>query len=203
MINITNAQFITSAAAKSQFIKPDKPMIVVCGKSNVGKSSFINMLANRKHLARTSGAPGRTRLVNYFDMGEFILADLPGYGYAGVSKAEKAKWGVLLDDFFKNKEDIAHVFALADIRHDPTADDKNMINYLNYHIIPFTVIATKADKLSKMRIKEHVKKVAAGFALGEGNIIAVSSENGYNKDVVLQKVEHVISLKNEVADEEE
>lgn len=201
MINITNAQFITSAAAKSQFIKPDKPMIVVCGKSNVGKSSFINMLAGRKSLAKTSGAPGRTRLVNYFDMGEFILADLPGYGYAGVSKAEKAKWAVLLDDFFKNKEDIAHVFALADIRHDPTADDKNMINFLNYHIIPFTVIATKADKLSRMRIKENVKKVAAGFALGEGNIIAVSSETRFNKEIVLQKIEQIISLRNETKEE--
>lgn len=202
MINITNAQFITSAAAASQFVKPDKPMIVVCGKSNVGKSSFINMLAGRKSLARTSSSPGRTRLVNYFDMGEFILADLPGYGYAGVSKAEKAKWAALLDDFFKNKADIAHVFALADIRHDPTADDKKMISFLNYHIIPFTVVATKADKLSKMKIKENVKKVAAGFALGEGNIIAVSSETRYNKEVVLQKIEQIISLHNEVTEEQ-
>ena len=86
---IKNAEFITSAAKKEQFIHPDKPMIAVCGKSNVGKSSFINMLANQKKLAKTSSEPGRTRLVNYFDFGEFILADLPGYGFARVSKGEK------------------------------------------------------------------------------------------------------------------
>ena len=104
---IKNATFITSAATKAQFITPDKPMIAVCGKSNVGKSSFINMLANRKKLAKTSSAPGRTRLVNYFDFGEFILADLPGYGFAKVSKMEKEKWAKTLDSFFKDKEKIA------------------------------------------------------------------------------------------------
>ena len=144
---IKNATFITSAARADQFITPDKPMIAVCGKSNVGKSSFINMLANRKKLAKTSSEPGRTRLVNYFDFGEFILADLPGYGFARVSKGEKEKWAKTLNDFFAKKEHIAHVFMLADSRHDPTADDVQMIEFLNYHILPFTVVLTKADKL--------------------------------------------------------
>ena len=124
MLKITNAEFITSAASKSQFITSDKPIIAVCGKSNVGKSSFINMLANRKKLAKVSKDPGRTRLINYFDLGEFILADLPGYGFARVSKEEKLKWARLLDDFFADKKNIAHVFSLADIRHSPTADDR-------------------------------------------------------------------------------
>lgn len=96
---IREAKFITSAADRKGFVRPDKPMIAVCGKSNVGKSSFINMLANRNKLARTSAEPGRTRLVNYFDFGEFLLADLPGYGFARVSKGEKEKWAHLLDDF--------------------------------------------------------------------------------------------------------
>ena len=130
MLKITKAEFITSAAAKGQFIKSDKPIIAVCGKSNVGKSSFINMLAGNKKLARVSKDPGRTRLVNYFDFGAFILADLPGYGFARVSKAEKLKWAKLLDDFFADKNSIAHVFALTDIRHDPTADDLQMCEYL-------------------------------------------------------------------------
>ena len=108
MILIKDAKFVVSAADKKGFLKPDKPMIAVCGKSNVGKSSFINMLANKNKLARTSGDPGRTRLVNYFDFGEFLLADLPGYGFARVSKAEKDKWGKMLDDFFAEKENIAH-----------------------------------------------------------------------------------------------
>ena len=189
---IKNATFITSAAKAEQFIKPDKPMIAVCGKSNVGKSSFINMLANRKKLAKTSSEPGRTRLVNYFDFGEFILADLPGYGFARVSKTEKEKWAKTLSSFFKNKADISHVFMLADSRHDPTADDVQMIEFLNFHILPFTVVLTKADKLSRMKLKEHVKAIAADLYLGEQNLLATSAETGYGKEDVLAKIQSVI-----------
>ncbi len=191
-LTIKNATFITSAATKSQFITPTKPMIAVCGKSNVGKSSFINMLANRKKLAKTSSEPGRTRLVNYFDFGDFILADLPGYGFARVSKAEKGKWAKTLDDFFKAKENIAHVFMLADSRHNPTEDDKQMIEFLHYHTIPFTVTLTKADKLSKMKLKEQIKNIAASLYLGTGNLLATSSETGYGKDAVLEKIFEVL-----------
>ena len=191
MIKI-KAEFITSAANKSQFIKSEKPIIAVCGKSNVGKSSFINMLANQKKLAKVSKDPGRTRLVNYFDMGDFILADLPGYGYARVSKDEKLKWGRLLDEFFSDKESIAHVFSLADIRHDPTADDMQMIEYLNYHILPFTVIATKADKLSRAQAQRSVINIAATYKCGADNIIVTSSETRQGLDKVLEKIEHII-----------
>ena len=191
-IQIKNATFITSAATKAQFITPNKPMIAVCGKSNVGKSSFINMLANRKKLAKTSSAPGRTRLVNYFDFGAFILADLPGYGFAQVSKSEKIKWAKTLDQFFKEKGNIAHVFMLADSRHDPTADDVQMIEYLHFNVIPFTVVLTKADKLSKMKIKEHKKAIAADLYMGESNLIATSSETGYGKDEILCKITEIL-----------
>ena len=191
---IKNATFITSAARADQFITPEKPMIAVCGKSNVGKSSFINMLANRKKLAKTSSEPGRTRLVNYFDFGEFILADLPGYGFARVSKGEKEKWAKTLSAFFKDKEKIAHVFMLADSRHDPTADDMQMIEFLHYHILPFTVVLTKADKLSKMKIKENKKAIAADLYMAPDNLIATSSETGYGKEEVLEKIKFVIDL---------
>ncbi len=194
---IKNATFITSAATASQFITPDKPMIAVCGKSNVGKSSFINMLANRKKLAKTSSEPGRTRLVNYFDFGEFILADLPGYGFARVSKGEKEKWAKTLDQFFKNKENIAHVFMLVDSRHDPTADDVQMIEFLHYHTIPFTVTLTKSDKLSRMKLKEHIKAIAADLYLTPGNMLATSSETGYGKNEVLAKIKSVIEVVND------
>lgn len=194
-IRIKNATFITSAASKAQFIKPNKPMIAVCGKSNVGKSSFINMLANQKKLAKTSSAPGRTRLVNYFDFGEFILADLPGYGFAQVSKAEKAKWAKTLDQFFQDKENLAHVFMLADSRHAPTADDVQMIEYLHFHVLPFTVVLTKADKLSKMKLKEHKKAIAADLYMGENNLLATSSETGYGKDDVLTKIAEVLEIR--------
>ena len=191
---IKNAKFITSAAKAEQFVRPDKPMIAVCGKSNVGKSSLINMLANQKRLAKTSSEPGRTRLVNYFDFGEFILADLPGYGFARVSKTEKQKWAKTLDEFFKQKQHIAHVFMLADARHDPTEDDMQMLEYLNFHILPFTVVLTKADKLSKMKLKEHIRAIAADLYLGVGNLIATSSETGYGKTELLNKIHSVIQL---------
>ncbi len=203
---IKNATFITSAARAEQFIAPDKPMIAVCGKSNVGKSSFINMLANRKKLAKTSSEPGRTRLVNYFDFGEFILADLPGYGFARVSKGEKEKWAKTLDAFFEDKGNIAHVFMLVDGRHDPTADDVQMIEFLHYHTIPFSVTLTKADKLSKMKLKEHIKAIAADLYLGEKNLLATSAETGYGKDEVLRKLREIIDLANaptELIEEEE
>lgn len=191
---IKNATFITSAATAKQFIEVNKPMIAVCGKSNVGKSSFINMLANRKKLAKTSSAPGRTRLVNYFDFGEFVLADLPGYGFAQVSKAEKEKWAHTLDAFFKNRQPISHVFMLVDSRHDPTADDMQMLEFLNYHILPFTVVMTKTDKLSKMKVKEHKRAIAADVGLTEANLIATSSETGFGKQEILEKIGGVIEL---------
>ena len=193
---IKNATFITSAAKKEQFINPDKPMIAVCGKSNVGKSSFINMMANQKKLAKTSSEPGRTRLVNYFDFGEFILADLPGYGFARVSKGEKEKWAKTLDSFFADREKIAHVFMLVDSRHDPTADDVQMIQYLHYYTLPFTVVLTKSDKLSKMKLKEHVKAIAADLYLAPDNLLATSSETGYGKDTVLKKLREIIDNAN-------
>lgn len=194
---IKNATFITSAAKQEQFIQPDKPMIAVCGKSNVGKSSFINMLANQKKLAKTSSEPGRTRLVNYFNFGEFILADLPGYGFARVSKTEKEKWAKTLDSFFKDKENIAHVFMLVDSRHDPTADDVQMIEFLHYHMLPFTIILTKADKLSKMKLKEHIRAIAADLYLTPSNMLATSSETGYGKTEVLNKLREIIDNANE------
>ena len=201
MILIKDAKFVVSAADKKGFLKPDKPMIAVCGKSNVGKSSFINMLANKNKLARTSGDPGRTRLVNYFDFGEFLLADLPGYGFARVSKAEKDKWGKMLDDFFAEKQNIAHVFALADIRHEPTRDDLTMIDYLYYERIPFTVVETKSDKLAKTRVKDAVRRIAAAFKTGEGNVLPVSAVTKKGKDEVLSLIEKICALATEPEEE--
>ncbi len=186
------AKFLLSAANESQFLKSEKPMIAVCGKSNVGKSSFINMLANEKKLAKVSKDPGRTRLVNYFDMGEFILADLPGYGYARVSKEEKDRWGRLLENFFSDKERISHVFSLVDIRHDPTADDRQMIEFLNYHIIPFTIVATKSDKLSRAQIQRSVINIAATFKCGAGNVLVTSAQTRLGLDKMLEKISQVI-----------
>lgn len=184
-------RFLTSAADKKGFLRPEKPVIAVSGRSNVGKSSFINMLAGQKRLARTSSEPGRTRLVNYFDFGAFVLADLPGYGYARVSQAEKAKWARLLEDFFSPACMPAHVFALADIRHAPSADDLTMIEFLYAMRVPFTIVATKADKLAKTRVRDGVRKVAAALRTGEGNVIAVSAQTKRGRDEVLAVLDGV------------
>ena len=200
---VKNATFITSAASEAQFLHTDKTVIAVCGKSNVGKSTFINMLANQKRLAKTSAAPGRTRLVNYFDFGDFILADLPGYGYAEVSKEEKAKWAKTLDAFFSRKNEIAHVFLLLDCRHDPTADDLQMLQYLNYHVVPFTAVLTKGDKLSRMKLKEQIVKIAAKAGLAAGNVIATSGETRFGKEEILSKIAQVIAVHEEYAETEE
>ena len=194
-MRINGAKFITSAASERQFIVPDRPMIAVCGRSNAGKSTLINMLAGQKKLAKTSAAPGRTRLVNYFDFGQFLLADLPGYGYAAVSREEKAKWAKTLDAFFAKKERIAHVFLLSDIRRDPSEDDFTMVEFLNYHVIPFTVIATKSDKLSRMKAKERVRAVANAYGLGEGNVLAVSGTTGDGKEELLKKISDILEAK--------
>ena len=194
MLEIKEVSFLTSVASQTQFVKSDKPIIAVCGKSNVGKSSFINALAKRKNLARVSKEPGRTRLINYFDFGKFILADLPGYGYATVSKEEKLKWARLLESFFADKSNAAHVFALADIRHEPTDGDKQMIEYLYYNALPFTVIATKADKVSKEAARRGALTIAAALKCGRDDIIVTSSENKTGFDLVLARVEQILSV---------
>ncbi len=195
-MNFTKAEFITSVASKDKFLKSDKPIIAVAGKSNVGKSSLINMLANQKKLAKTSVTPGRTRLINYFDFGEFILADLPGYGFAKVSKTEKEKWGRLMQDFFEETK-VSHVFSLVDSRHDPTADDVQMINFLYHFRIPFSIIATKCDKLPKTKVKPQIAYLSQKLKVGVSDIIASSAEQRRGRDEIFNCVEQVIKVFNE------
>ena len=188
MLRIGEVKFITSAADKKGFYGGEKPVIAVCGKSNVGKSSFINMLANRRQLARASAEPGRTRLVNYFDFGAFVLADLPGYGFAHVAKSEKERWARLLDDFFAEGR-VSHVFALADIRHEPTADDRTMIDFLYYTQTPFTVIATKCDKLSRAQLTKRRAEIANAIGVGTGNVFLISSLKKTGKEDILARID--------------
>lgn len=193
-IVVKNATFLTSAATEKQFLRPQKPVVAVCGKSNVGKSSFINMLAGQKRLAKTGREPGRTRLINYFDFGAFVLADLPGYGFARVSATEKRNWGRLLDKFFASRENLSHVLLLLDCRHDPTAEDVQMLQLLHARAIPFTPVLTKADKLSRMKLKEHVAAIAADLYLGAGNFIPTSAETRRGREEVLCRLASVLPL---------
>ena len=195
-MKITKAEFITSVANEKNFLATNKPIIAVAGKSNVGKSSLINMLANQKKLARTSVTPGRTRLINYFDFGEFILADLPGYGFAKVSKEEKTKWANLMESFLATQP-ITLLLSLVDIRHEPTSDDKMMINYLYHYQIPFVLVATKADKLGKSKIKPRVKEIASSLKVGFADLTATSAETGYGKNELIDLIDKAINVEKE------
>ena len=197
-MEIKKSSYIKGASTFGQCIVSDIPQIAVAGKSNVGKSSFINFLVNDGKLARTSKQPGRTRLINYFFINEqlenqFILADLPGYGYAKVTDQEKLKWADLLEKYLAKERALCHVFFLVDIRHDPTKDDVQMYNYLFHHHVSYTIVATKADKVSKSQVKNRLASIASFLKVGQSNVIAVSSLNKTGKEQVLDKIQQMLT----------
>lgn len=148
-MQIKKSEFITSAVKKSQYPIDGYPEVAFVGRSNVGKSSLINSITNRKKLAKVSGTPGRTRLVNFFFVNdEFYLVDLPGYGYAKVSKAEKHGWGKIIEDYLHGREYLKRVVLLVDSRHKPTADDVMMYEWILHYGYEVVVVATKSDKIS-------------------------------------------------------
>ena len=156
-----NVEFTYSAGLSSQLRPDDRPDVVFSGRSNVGKSSLINKLCNRKALARVSSKPGKTATINFFDAGTFNLVDLPGYGYAKVSKVEKLRWAELVEGYFAAGRNIALVVQIVDMRHKPTADDMNMINFLYENAIPFIVVMTKSDKLNKGEYAAQMEQMSA------------------------------------------
>lgn len=203
-MKISYAEFLSSAARPKDKIKSGLPQIAVVGKSNVGKSSFINYFAHDGKLARVSKQPGRTKMINYFLINrEFILADLPGYGFARVSQEEKRRWAELIDDYLANEPDICLVIFLVDIRHDPTQDDMIMYNFLFKTGLPFVVVATKSDKLSKSQIKPQLYRIANIFKLGVDNVLAISNENKTGMEAVYAKIEQALAYASQSDDEEE
>lgn len=165
------------------------PEIAVVGRSNVGKSSFINCLANQHKLAKTSSTPGRTRLVNYFLFNEeFVLVDLPGYGYAKASKDEKDKWESMITGYFAESKWLAGVVMLVDVRHTPTEKDKQMIEYLYTYNIPVVLVATKQDKIKPSQMEARKVDICGSLKLAKDNIILMSNETRYGKDKVLAKM---------------
>ena len=173
---IKTATFVTSAAKPSQFLDRPIPHVVFAGKSNVGKSSLLNKMLNRKSLAKTSGTPGKTRLVNYFLINDrFYFVDVPGYGYAKVSKSERANWQELIESYLSGTPQIALVFLLIDIRHDAGDHDKQMIEYLKHFDIPFRIILTKADKLSRNKTARQRASIARDLGIPVTDLSATSS----------------------------
>jgi GTP-binding protein len=196
MINIKNVNFITSAASADGYIRNGGLQIAVAGKSNVGKSSFINMLVNRNGVARTSKTPGRTRLVNYFSVdtsaGSFVLTDLPGYGFARVAESEKESWGKLVEGYFDETENVT-VFVIVDIRRAPTFDDIRLIEYFYCKAIPFYIIANKSDKQSRQVNMRSKSEIAAALKVGVDDIILVSCLNKTGRGDVLNKIEELMT----------
>ena len=186
-IRFINVKFMKSASKKEEFIDDDLPLIAVVGRSNVGKSSLINMVTNNKKMAKTSSQPGRTRLVNYFNVNnQFYLVDLPGYGFASASKNLVSSWDRVMNDFFDDNRNLRLVLLLLDSRHMPTDLDIEMLDYLAENEIPHVVILTKADKLSKSELNNNAIKIAQTIRHNKDVIIPTSAQKKLGTDKICE-----------------
>ena len=186
-LNVNNAEFIRSAAKAADFPRDRLPQVVFAGRSNVGKSSVINRLLNRKNFARVGSAPGKTTHINYFLIDKKLyLVDLPGYGYAKVSQAEKARWGRLIESWFADTSLMTLGILIVDTRHKPTADDCTMAEWFKVSGRPFAVVANKLDKLKKSEIEPNLQRVRDTLELpDEVNVIPFSAEKGEGRAELL------------------
>ncbi|KPH77125.1 MULTISPECIES: ribosome biogenesis GTP-binding protein YihA/YsxC [Bacillaceae] len=183
-MKVTDAEIVISAVSKKQYPNEGVPEIALAGRSNVGKSSFINKLINRKSLARTSSKPGKTQTLNFYKInGSFYFVDVPGYGYAMVSKKEREKWGKMMEEYFQTRETLKAVLLITDVRHEPTRDDVQMYDFLKYYELPVIVIATKLDKVPKNKRAQHIKRTKQTLQIDSNDVvIPFSSETGEGKD---------------------
>lgn len=189
-VNFNRADFVLSAADKKQFLRSSFPRVVFAGKSNVGKSSVINCILNRKNFAHVGSTPGKTVHVNYFMIdGKLYFIDLPGYGFADVSKAEKARWGSLMESFFAEQDFFSLGVMIVDARHKPTADDMNMVRWFRDSGKPFVIVANKLDKLKKSEISGCLSKITLTLNLGETDtLIPFSAEKGIGRDQLVRRI---------------
>ena len=195
---IRSAKFITSLAELKDFPGRGMPEIAIVGKSNVGKSSLINKLANNSKLARTSSEPGKTRLINLYELNhELMLVDLPGYGFAKVSHDEKKRWAGMIEGYLSKSENIRLALQLVDMRHKPSDDDVDMINYLRHFGIPVLTVCTKADKLSRAEQNKAKPVICRALAVQPWDLIPFSSVNGTGRDQLLERLEALIAPQEE------
>lgn len=189
-MNFQKIEFFTSYGFTSQLPTEKTPEVVFSGRSNVGKSSLINKLTNRKRLAKVSATPGKTVTINFFKGDDGFIVDLPGYGFAKVAKSEKERWSLLMEKYFNTDRDIRLVIQLVDIRHAPSADDIHMINYLIDGGFPFVIALTKADKLTPNQLKKRLTELESEVPCGgEITMIATSAETGMG----IEQLQDIIS----------
>ena len=191
-MEIKSAEFVTSMSVY-RAPEPTLPQIAVAGKSNVGKSSLINSLCRRKALAKTSATPGKTRLINLFLLnGAFHLVDLPGYGFAKVDKQEKLRWGGMMEAYFRETKALRLTLHLVDIRHEPTQDDIQMNEFLRAYQLPFLVVATKADKISRGARMKQLAPICRALQVQPWQVLCYSSETGDGRDKLLAAIEEAL-----------
>ncbi len=196
-MKIRSSEIVVSAIKKDQYPKEGLPEIALVGRSNVGKSSATNALLNRRNFARTSQTPGKTRTINFYKINEeFYFVDLPGYGYAKVSKSEKDKWGVIMERYLQDRQELCAIFLLVDIRHEPTNDDVMMYEWIKHFGYNCVVIATKADKISRGQYQKHISIIRKKLQLEKDEkVIPLSSskktgvEDVWN-EIIAQYEEH-------------
>lgn len=191
-MNYHQVNFLTSYGDPGQLPPSRKPEIVFAGRSNVGKSSLINALFQQKSLARVSATPGKTATINFFETENLIFADLPGYGYAKVSRGEKRRWADLIEGYFARDRDIALVLSLMDSRHPPTRDDRMMVDFLIENELPFAVVLTKIDKLSPRQRQERLAAFAAELPCGEElTLLPFSAQTGEGREELRQLLDQL------------
>lgn len=194
-MQVKEPKFEISAVGPKQYPKNNLPEIVLVGKSNVGKSSFINTMINRKKLARTSSEPGKTRQINFYNIDEkFYFVDLPGYGYSKMSKKEQEQVGKFIEEYLFNRKQIVLIIFLVDIRHKPSENDKLMYNYMISSKSPCMILANKADKIAKTKVEEEVKKIQNELnPIGDIPIYAFSSERKIYSEKIWEKIDKILS----------
>lgn len=190
---VKNPKFEISAVSKKQYPKGDLPEIVLVGKSNVGKSSFVNTMINRKSLARTSNTPGKTRQINFYNMDEkFYFVDLPGYGFSKMSKQEKVISGKYIEEYLEEGKNVTLIIFLLDIRHNPTEDDMLMYDYILRSNLPFIILANKADKIAVTKVMEEIEKIKNILGISYSTILPFSSERKIYSEKVWEEIEKFI-----------
>ena len=197
------ADFIASYGISSQLPESDRPELSFSGRSNVGKSSLINRLCNRKNLARVSSTPGKTATINFYAVDDCYFVDLPGYGYAKVSAAEKEKWGKMIEGYLHNSKELRAFFLLVDIRHKPSANDKQMYDWICHNGYEPVIIATKLDKLKRSQVAKSLKEIRIGLGLPkEGKILPFSAETKQGRDEIWALIDELTGLGEPAATED-